>query len=374
MKIFKYQILLLTFFLFTQCKEKPTKTIITTEKEDKNTIKYAKGFEVISEGNQKKLIIKRAFQNSEKQFEFTLTDEKATSKNELQVPVQNLVVTSTTHIPMLELLNSENKLVGFPNSKYISSEKTRKLIDNGTITELGSEQDMNTEKLINLNPDLVVGFSLHPNNKLYQNIQKLGIPVIFNGDWLEETPLGRAEWIKFFGVLLNKEKEADSIFNNIESEYLKAKDIAKKNKNNPTILSGSMFKDVWYIPGGESFIATYFKDANLNYLWKDTKGTGSIPLSFESVLDKGQNADYWFSCGLFETKTQMQEANKHYKEFIPFKNNNMYTYANRKGATGGLIYFELSPVRPDWVLKDFIKITQPKSLPNYELHFFDKLK
>lgn len=361
---------LVILLLFIQCKKEAPK-LSTHKTATKSAIKHAKGFDIITENNQQKLIIKKVFQNSEKQFSFVLTNTKSTNKNELKVPVQSLVVTSTTHIPMLELLNAENRLVGFPNSKYISSKKTRKRIDNGSIIELGSEQDMNTEKLIDLAPELVVGFSLHPNNKLYQNIQKLGIPVVFNGDWLEETPLGRAEWIKFFGVLLGKEKEADSIFMAIETEYLKAKTIAKKNTNSPTILSGSMFKDVWNIPAGKSFIATYFKDANLNYLWKNTNGTGSLQLSFESVLDKGKNADYWFNCGLFETKAQMQQANKHYKEFDAFTNNKLYTFAKRKGATGGLIYFELSPVRPDLVLKDLIKITQPGTLPDYELSFFD---
>ncbi len=370
----KYLNLLLIVLLFTQCKKTEADNTKSSDKNSYSAIKYAKGFDIISDGNQKKIIIKRAFQNSDKEFEFILSYKKSTSKNELQVPLKNLIVTSTTHIPMLELLQSENKLIGFPNTKYISSEKTRKLIDSGDITELGSEQDMNTEKLINLNPDLVVGFSLHPNNKLYQNIQKLGIPVLFNGDWLEETPLGRAEWLKVFGALLDKEKEADSIFNTIESEYLKAKEIAKNNTKSPTILSGNMFKDVWNIPAGQSFVATYYKDANLNYIWKETEGTGSLPLSFESVLDKGQNADFWFNCGLFETKEQMQQANNHYKEFLPFKNNKLFTYAKKKGTTGGLVYFELSPVRPDWVLKDLIKITQPELLPDYQLHFYDTLE
>ena len=121
-------------------------------------------------------------------------------------------------------------------------------------------------------------------------------------------------------------------------------------------------------------MATYFKDANLNYLWKETKGTGSLPLSFENVLTKAQNADFWLNCGFFESKAQMLQHNKNYATFKAFKENNLYTYAKRKGATGGLIYFEVSSVRPDLVLKDFIKITQPDLLPDYQLTFFDKLE
>nr|BFF37740.1 ABC transporter substrate-binding protein [Tenacibaculum mesophilum] len=368
----RYLLIFSLFLLLAQCKQETKKT--TEKKPAKSTVKYAKGFDIILENEVKKLVIKKAFQSSHDLYSYTLTDKTDLSKNEIKVPIEKMVVTSTTHIPMLELLNAENTIVGFPHTKYISSKKTRNRIDEGYIVELGLEQDMNTEKLIDIEPELVVGFALHPNTKLYQNIKKTGIPVIFNGDWLEETPLGRAEWVKFFGALYGKEKEADSIFNNIEAEYLKAKKIAKNSDKQPTILSGSMFKDVWNVPAGESFIATFYNDANLNYLWKDTKGTGSLPLSFESVLEKGQHADFWFNCGLYATKEQLTTANIHYKEFDAFSNNKIFSIGHNKGETGGLIYFELSPVRPDLVLKDLIKITHPNLLPEYELTFYKEVE
>lgn len=358
--------------VFTQCKKETPKNIVYNNKTE-STVKYAKGFDIVEKNGIKTLVIKKVFQNTSNEFYFSLGSQTNIANQQIKIPVQKLVVTSTSHIPMLELLGAEKNLVGFPNTKYISSLKTRALITNGVIIDLGSEQDMNTEKLIDLNPDLVVGFSLHSNNKLYENIEKNGIPVIFNGDWLEETPLGRAEWLKFFGVLLDKEKEADSIFKSIETEYLKVKKLAKQNTNIPTVLSGAMFKDIWNVPAGKSFTSTFFKDANLNYLWKDTKGTGSLPLNFESVLDKAENAEYWINCGLFENKKQLLKANNNYQEFNALNTNKTYTIGKRKGPTGGLIYFENSPVRPDLVLKDIIKITQPESLPNYQLTFFNRM-
>lgn len=362
--------ILVISFLLIQCKKEDKRK---TETAIKSNITYAKNFDIVNENGQKTLIIKKVFQNSEKQFKYILGNKNGL--NELKIPVKKLVVTSTSHIPMIELLNAEKTLVGFPHTKYVSSKKTRNLIKNGHITELGSEQSINTEKLLELEPNLVVGFSLHPNNKLYNNIKKIGIPVVFNGEWLEETPLGRAEWIKFFGVLLGKEKEADSIFKSIEKSYLTTKKIATKTtKKKPTILSGSLFKDVWNVPAGESFMAKFLDDANLNYLWKNTKGTGSLQLNLESVLDKGKNADFWIGAGLYQTKEQLLNANKHYAEFTPVIKNNVYTIGNKRGETGGLIYFEIAPVRPDLVLKDLIKITQPELLPNYEFTFFEKMK
>ncbi|WKD86564.1 hypothetical protein KCTC32516_01940 [Polaribacter huanghezhanensis] len=342
-------------------------------------IKYAKGFDIQYFKKYKKLIIKSPYQNSKEQFEYILSNLK---NNQLQsvlgtkitTPIQKVVVTSTTHIPMLELLGVENSLIGFPHTKYVSSTKTRKLIDANLVKEIGVKAALNTEILLDLNPDVVIGYSMTKANKSLRLIEKSGIPVVLNGDWLEDTPLGRAEWIKFFGVLYNKEKEADSIFKVIESNYNIAKEIAKKAETKPTILSGAiMSKDIWNLPAGESFVAQFLNDANTNYLWKDSKGKGSLSISFESILDKGKSADIWIAPGYFLSKKQMLEKNINYKEFTAFKNNQVYTFATKVGATGGVLYFELGPTRPDLVLKDIIKITHPELLRDYTPTFFEKM-
>ena len=342
-------------------------------------IKYAKGFDIQYFKNYKKLIIKSPYQNSKEQFEYILTNSK---NNQLQsvlgtkitTPIQKVVVTSTTYIPMLELLGVEKSLIGFPHTKYISSPKTRKLIDDNLVKEIGVKSALNTEILLDLNPDVVIGYSMTKTNKSLSLIEKSGIPVLLNGDWLEDTPLGRAEWIKFFGVLYNKEKEADSIFKVIESNYNIAKRIAKKSKKKPTILSGAiMSKDIWNLPAGESFVAQFLNDANTNYLWKNSKGKGSLSISFESILDKGKSAGIWIAPGYFSSKKQMLEKNANYKEFTAFKNNQVFTFANKVGETGGVLYFELGPTRPDLVLKDIIKITHPELLKEYTPTFFEKM-
>jgi iron complex transport system substrate-binding protein len=368
---------LLFLLISISCKKEVVK--VDRKAPSQSTIKYAKGFDIINENGSKKLMIKSAYQNSKEVFEYqiktktpnTIVDNK---NGVIEVPVKRIVVTSTTHIPMLELLNEETAIVGFPYSKFVSSERTRALIDAGKITEVGKETSLNTEILLDLQPELVVGYSVSSADKSLTTIQKAGINVIYNGDWLEETPLGRAEWIKFFGVLFNKEKQADSIFNVIEANYLEAKKIALKTTKKPSILSGAIInKDIWNLPGGESFVATFFKDANFNYLWKETKGKGSLSLSFESVFDKGQNANLWLAPAHYTSKEQLIKSNPLYKEFDAFKNDNIYTPTSIKGKTGGIIYYELAPTRPDLVLKDLIKIAQPELLKDYEFTFYKKL-
>ncbi len=380
MKKNSFHILFSAFFLllFSACKKeiKTTKPLINNV--TNKLVKYAKGFDIEYQNGIKKLIIKTPYPNSKETFSYTLSEkENKVSKNDpfIKVPVEKIVVTSTTHIPMIELLGKEHTLIGFPHAKYISSEKIRKLIDNGQIKELGKENSLNTEILLDIQSELVVGFSMGKTNKTYNIIEKSGIPVILNGDWLEETPLGRAEWIKFFGALYNESKKADSIFTSIEKNYVQAKEIAKNTTTQPTVLSGAiMSKDIWNLPAGKSFVAQFLADANLNYLWKNTQGKGSLSLSFESVFEKGKEADFWIAPGYFSSKEQLLKSNKHYAEFKAFKTDNIYSPTIKKGKTGGAIYFELAPTRPDLLLKDIIKITHPELLPNYELVFFEKLK
>ena len=228
--------------------------------------------------------------------------------------------------------------------------------------------------MIDLAPDAVVGFSISSNNKSLNALKKSGLKILYNGDWTEQSPLGKAEWIKFFGVLYDQEDKADKLFADIEKGYKEALTLAEKATTKPTVLGGAMFQDQWYLPQGGSWAALFLKDAKANYLWADAEGTGSLTLSFETVLDKAQDADVWVGPGQFTTYKEMTDANPHYAQFKAFKTKNVYSYSSKKGPTGGILYFELAPNRPDLVLKDLISILHPELLPGYEKHFFEKLK
>ncbi len=367
----------LIFLLFIQCK-KEIKT--ETKSGIKNEITYAKGLEIYKYQGFSILKITKPWPGAKENFTYVLQEKNGIIPDSLKqftilpIPLKSIVVTSTTHIPALEMLGVENTLVGFPNTDYISSEKTRKLIDSGKVREVGTNQTLNTEVLIDMSPDLIVSFGLNNSNPTIDNLQKSGLKVIYNGDWTEQSPLGKAEWIKFFGVLYGLDAKANTIFSEIEKEYTTTLALAKKATSKPTVLSGAMYQEQWYVPQGESWAALFMKDAQSNYLWADTKGTGSLTLPFETILDKAQKADYWVAPGDFSSLEQMGNTNPHYKEFDAFKNKKVYSYSIKKGAKGGIVYFEWSPTRPDWVLKDLIKIFHPELLPKHKLFFFQKLE
>jgi len=366
--------------LIISCKEIQESPSIVQDINHTPKIEFAKGFDINYHDGFKVITLKNAWPESEKVFKYALVEKgvQLVSPEKydaiVTIPIKKIVVTSTTHIPSLEMLGVDETLIGFPNLDYISSEKTRERIHGGFIKELGENEAINTEVLIDLAPDLVVGFAVDGNNKTLNTIKKTGIPVVYNGDWTETSPLGKAEWIKFFAAFYDKEEEADRLFHEIKTQYQDAKVLAQQAEIIPTILSGAMYKDVWYLPQGNSWAAQFIADANGDYLWKDTDGTGSLSLNLESVLEEGEHAMIWIGPSYYTKLDQLKEAHAVYQEFDAFKNNQVYSFTNKKGETGGLLYFELAPNRPDIVLKDLIKILHPDLLPDHEFYFFGKLE
>ena len=379
----KKTLLALTLILvITGCKKEAHKR--AKENSSSNfEIKFAKGFTVQQNDEYSIVVVLHPWPNAKKTFRYLVVEkEKLASMTfsteaydaVITTPVKSLVVTSTTHIPALESLGELDKLVGFPDTQYISSMPARDLISKGEIKELGNNESLNTEMVLELNPDVIVGFGIDNQNSSYDVFQKGNIPVVFNGDWTEETPLGKAEWIKFFGVLLNKQTQADSIFREIENSYIAIKEVASHATHKPKVLSGALYKDVWYLPTGESWAARFIEDANGEYLYKETSGSGSLSLSFESVLEKGSQADIWVAPSQFVSYREMEQANAHYQQFRAFREKKVFTFANTKGASGGLLYYELAPQRPDLVLKDLVHHFHPELLPDYSPYFFTPLQ
>jgi iron complex transport system substrate-binding protein len=345
-----------------------------------NSVKYAKGLEIFKYDGYSVMKITKPWPEATTGFTYILKEKNGIIPDSLKkftvisVPIQSIVVTSTTHIPSLEMLGVENTLVGFPSTNFISSVKTRKRIDAGKVREVGINESLNTEILIDMKPDVIVSFGINNSNPTIDNLQKSGLNVLINGDWTEQSPLGKAEWIKFFGALYGLDAKANALFTTIENNYQNALALSEKTTQKPTVLSGAMFQDQWYVPQGESWVSVFLNDAKSDYLWKETKGFGSLSLPFETILDKAQNATFWIAPGDFSSLKQMSDSNPHYAEFSSFKNKKVYSYAINKGAKGGIVYFELASARPDLVLKDLIKIFHPELLPNYQPFFLQKLE
>ncbi|AWW29801.1 iron ABC transporter substrate-binding protein [Echinicola strongylocentroti] len=342
---------------------------------------YAVGFRLYQGDGYKVIEVTKGFPGNHQPFRYLVKEDSTIDVPEgsydaiISTSVQKIILTSTTQVPHLDALGLTKRLIAFPNLELVSSAPVRKRIDAGQVEELGSGANYNTEKIIDISPDLLMISTLGDNLKDLQLLTKADIPTVINGDYVEQHPLGRAEWIKFTGALTGTYQEAETHFDNIKNNYLSLKEKVQNASftSLPTVLSGNMYRDIWYAPAGNNWGAIFLEDAGADYVFKDQESTGSLQLNYEVVLDKGLNAAIWISTAEFGTLQQMKEADSRYTQFKAFETGNVYTFANTRGATGGLEYFELGYTRPDIILKDLIKIFHPSLIPEYKPYFYQKL-
>ncbi len=372
-------LLLLSLFIFT-CRGKQTGPEAASHLQHKVYLKYASGFTVSELEGAKLVEVLSPYPGATTSYRYLLVqrDKPVPSLNieakVIQVPLQTIVCTSTTHIPLLDYLNEIHTLTGFPTLNYISSEKARKRIDEGTIQELGIDKGMDLERLAILKPDMVMAYTMTADIGQFKMIEALGIPVVINAEYLEKHPLGRAEWIKFMALFYNKEQLADSIFTSIEQEYQHVQALAGTASEKPTVLSGILYRDVWFLPGGQNYAATLLQDAGCRYLWDDDFSNSFLELSFESVYERAHHADLWIGVASFTSLEEMAASDKRYTQFKPFREKKVFTYNARLGAKGGSEFLEIGYLRPDIILKDLVKIAHPTVLPGHELYFHAALK
>jgi iron complex transport system substrate-binding protein len=375
---FKLILFVFSFSTFVGCK-KSENGKVKESTNSKNAIEYASSLSINKYEGYSIVTVSNPWPEANKNFTYILKEKNGSIPDSLQkyttiqVPLKSIVVTSTTNIPFLEMLGVEKSLIGFPHTDYVSSEKTRKLIDAGAVKNIGQNEKLNMEQLIELEPNLIVTFGVDNNNPMIDNLQKSGLKVLIQADWMEQTPLGKAEWIKLYGALFGKEKEAKTLFDGIVKNYNDAIQLVANQKPTATVLYGSMYQDQWYVARGNSWVARFMKDAKANYLWANVEGTGSLSLPFEKILEKAKTAKYWIATGSFKSIAEFENSNPHYSQFDATKSKNVYTFESKLGATGGTIYYELAPSRPDLVLKDYIKIFHPELLSNYTFTFAQKL-
>jgi iron complex transport system substrate-binding protein len=343
-------------------------------------LKYAEGFSISRDSSFTWVEVTAPYPGSHGGYKYLLVPKGVSVPQHdadvrvIRTPVSSIVCTSTSHIPLLDYLDQTDKLTGFPTTDYISSDKMRQRVDRGKVIDVGVDNGLNVEVISALKPELLMGYTMTAEYGQFKKIEELGIPVVINADYLEKHPLGRAEWIKFAAVFFGEEDKADSVFTEIERDYLQTKQLASGLKVKPTILTGIMYGDAWFLPGGKNYASTILADAGYAYPWNDDPSTGFIELSFETVFLKAHACDYWIGVGPFQSRNEIKAADDRYAQFDAFTNNRVFSYDARKGAKGGNEYLELGYLRPDIILRDLVKISHPELLPEHKLFFYRRLE
>ena len=301
---------------------------------------------------------------------------KADPSRIIYVPVENIICMSSTHIAMISALGEERSISGISGTNYIYDKKILARADSGLIGEIGYDAGINSELILSIAPDLIMMYGIGSESAGYvSKITELGIKVLYNADYLETDPLGKAEWIKVFGALYCKEELADSVYEAAADSYNELKSVVTKMTfEKPSVLLGLPYRDNWFISPGNSYISTLIRDAGGDYLWKETESSFSMPYSFETVYMKALNADYWLNAGSAGSKSEIASFNPKLTKLPCYVSGNIYNNTRRMSPGGGNDYWESGTLNPHIILKDIASILHPGLFGNYELVYYKKIE
>ena len=289
------------------------------------------------------------------------------------LPFKRVMLLNASLIGYFTELGVEDKITGVSSPEYIYSETVHQLIKEGKIHNIGNEQKYDVEKIIALKPDVVFTNYIASFDNTYDLIRKNGIEIIFLDEYLEQNPVEKSKYLLVFGKLLGEEKQSVIRFNKIQSSYDSLKALAQKAQNKPVVLANEMYGNQWFLPGGKTNLAALISDANAVYINSNNQDNKAIPMSFEEVFAKSQNAEYWVNVGNHKTKKELLQINPNYSKMNVFNHGELYTVSGKeKGSAND--FFESGVVRADWVLKDYIKIFHSELLPTYNLTYLRPLK
>lgn len=289
----------------------------------------------------------------------------------VRTPLQKSVIYSSVHCSLWSELDELKGIGGVCGLEYIKLPQIQEGCRNGSIVNVGNSMNPDIERIIDLRPDAIL-LSPFENSGGYGRVGKLNIPIIECADYMETSALGRAEWMRLYGLLLAKEAQADSLFAGIEKEYLTlTQQVKSQNLKRPTVISEMKNSSAWYIPGGNSTMGRLYQDAGADYVFAYLSNSGSVPLAFETVFDRGGNADIWlikYNQPQDKTYSELERDYAPYARFKAFQDRKVYGC-----NTNHVPFYEESPFHPELLLKDLIKIFHPELLPDYDLKYFSNL-
>ncbi|MFV0238052.1 MAG: ABC transporter substrate-binding protein, partial [Flavobacteriales bacterium] len=268
----------------------------------------------------------------------------------IKLPIKKIIVNGTSSLGFLEALEGRDRIVGISNPHHVYDSIIQDKIRKGSIKNIGIQGSVDIEKIVKLNPDVFFSYSDPNMIKIHQKLESLGIPVILIDEFKEKTPLAKAEWIKFFGALLNKNKEAQQFFKQVESHYNQLKNDYSSQEKKPKVLVDIMYGDVWYLPNNQSFLTKFIQDAGGSYIFKEEKRE-ILNFSFERVFTKAKKADVWINASNIERLKELEAKNHNYRLFKAFERGEIYSLTGNMDQEANN-YFEEGVVRPDLILKD----------------------
>lgn len=297
----------------------------------------------------------------------------------IPVPLKKVVCMSSTYIAFMDALGVTDAVAGVSGGKYISNPQLRERLAAGTVREVGYDTAVNYELLAALSPDVVFAYGISGENSvLSEKLARLGIPVVYIGEYVEQSPLGKAEWLVAFGYMFGQEELARQIFGDIAQRYnILRERVAGAGATQaclPVVMLNSPYRDTWFVPGDRSYMVRLIEDAGGVYACRGEDSDASRPISLETAYVKMLSADVWLNPGQATSLAEVKAENPRFVSTPPVTGGRVYNNNKRQTPEGGSDFWESGAVRPDTVLEDMVDILYPGLLGPRESYYFRKLE
>ncbi|MBQ8152285.1 MAG: ABC transporter substrate-binding protein [Prevotella sp.] len=288
----------------------------------------------------------------------------------IRTPIERAAVFTTVHCSLIHAMGHGGNIVGVADLKYIKIPFIQEQVRKGKIADCGNGMSPMVEKIMDVKPEIIM-LSPFENSGGYGKLEEIDIPLVECAEYMENSPLARAEWMRFYGMLFGEEEQADSLFEVVDKNYQQLKVQAKEAGEGRSVLIDKMVGTVWYVPGGRSTLGQMIQDAGGRYAWKDDEHSGSLSLPFETVLEKAGDAEVWlyrYSSDHQHSYHELLSEYRGYQQLQAFADRNVYGCNVEQSQ-----FYEEAPFRPDWLLSDFIQILHSSMTSTIPLRYYRKL-
>ena len=328
--------------------------------------RYARGFSLERSGDATVLKVVDPWQfASEVEFNYVLTPSASPEAlDEIKIPVTKAVCMSTTHIAFISALEQTSSIAGVSGLRHVSDSTVIAMGKANRVVDVGYDSNLLYELVFSLAPDVVFAYGVRGEfSAIEKKLNELGVKVVYFGEYMEDSPLGKAEWIVAMSAFFAEQQRAEDIFEQIETDYLNAAKMTSGVEYRPKVMFNVPYKDTWYMPGTKSYMVKFVNDAGAEYIYPENEGRNSYPMSIEKAYSIAQNTDFWLIGNSSKSLAELESVDARMSDVPAFKKQRIYN-SNLRANDYGDDFWESGIVKPDIILKDLIKIFTPNLFPN----------
>ncbi len=324
---------------------------------------YATGFTIMCDADSiSGIMIKNPWQGA----------DSVSMSYRVEKPAERIVAMSSTFVAMLESLGATDRVVGVSGLDFITSEALLRRGDE--VADVGYDTGVDYEKIVMLNPDIVLLYGVNGPSVIEAKLKELDIPYIYIGDYLEESPLAKAEWVVAIGEIIGKREEAAALFDNIADRYNSLKDRFSSIAGKPKVMINAPYGDSWWMPSTSNYMSQLIADAGGDYIYRENTGNSSKNIDIEEAYMLMSGADIWINPGQAKSKAQVAAMTPRFTDTRPFLTDKVYNNNLKGSANGGNDFYESGVMHPDVILQDLVKVFHPDSLPGYSPVYYRQLQ